>query len=70
MVHKRSHASLSFRYDSMDVRKKKQKYMDRTGEDSGNGTDWKSDTGSISGAKFIQGPFDKDDDDDEAELSQ
>lgn len=58
----------------MDIRRngKKQKWSDGrgAGEDSGNGTDWKSDTGSISGAKFIQTPICENDDDDEMELAQ
>lgn len=58
------------RYDSMDPRRKKQKWSDGRGDDSGNGTDWKSESGSISGAKFIQTPICDNDDDDEMELSQ
>lgn len=53
----------------MDGRRKKQKWSDGRGEDSGNGTDWKSESGSISGAKFIQTPICDNDDDDEMELS-
>lgn len=54
----------------MDMRKKKPKWADSRGEDSGNGTDWKSDAGSISGAKFIHTPICDNEDDDEMELNQ
>ena len=67
-----AHVSLVFyRFTgSVDGRKKKKWRESRGGEDSGNGTDWKSESGSISGAKFIQTPICDNDDDDEMELSQ
>lgn len=49
----------------MDPRKRKNR---STAESIG--TDWRSDAGSISGAKFIQTPLCDNDDDDEMELTQ
>lgn len=60
-----NHFTLFYRYDSMDPRKRKNR---STAESIG--TDWRSDAGSISGAKFIQTPLCDNDDDDEMELTQ
>lgn len=58
------------RYEGTGERGKKKWRESRGGEDSGNGTDWKSESGSISGAKFIQTPLCDNEDDDEMELAQ